>query len=76
LFILYLVFLPLLLMITSLFFIPLSLYLVLNVIFSVYETSKNRELLGIFLIPIIFLTIHISYGVGFIYGFFKERVFK
>jgi len=76
LFVLYLVLLPLFLSISSLFWIPPVLYLILNLIFSIYEGGKNKSLLGIVLLPLIFLSIHISYGLGFIYGFLRERVFK
>jgi len=76
LFVLYLFLLPLFLSISNLFWIPLGLYFFLIIIFSLYEGGKNRDIVGIFVLPLIFLTIHLSYGLGFIYGFFKERVFK
>jgi GT2 family glycosyltransferase len=82
LFILYLtvLFILAMLKLTEIFyFIPLILYLILDIeVFSIYESIKNRDLRGIFLLPFIFPMIHLSYGTGWIYGswqkFFKNRV--
>lgn len=68
LFVLYILVLPLLLFLSTYFIIPLSLYVVLNLFFSAYEPLVNKDLKAIYLMPFIFIAIHLSYGVGFIYG--------
>jgi cellulose synthase/poly-beta-1,6-N-acetylglucosamine synthase-like glycosyltransferase len=55
------------------FFIPLGLYLSLALIFSVYESLKNKDLRGIFFLPFIFPILHLSYGAGLIWGFLVSR---
>lgn len=50
------------------FSVPLFAYLVLNIIFSVGESAKNKDPICIVLIPLAFVTIHISYGLGFLWG--------
>jgi len=70
LFLLYLITLPFTLALSSLFIYPIYLYILLNLIFSIYESSKNNILFSFFVLPFIFLTIHLSYGAGFIYGLF------
>src|SRR4030042_404617 len=51
---------------------PLILYLILDLFFSVYESVKNKDLRGIFLLPFIFPVIHLSYGAGWIYSYLKK----
>lgn len=68
LFLMYLAFLPTLAFLHYLFIIPLLLYLILNIFFSILEAIKNTDLLAIFVIPLLFLIIHLSYGIGFLYG--------
>ncbi|MCK9596977.1 glycosyltransferase [Candidatus Pacearchaeota archaeon] len=55
-----------------LLFLPLIFYLYLNVLVSIYESVKNRNLKSIFLLPFIFPIIHLSYGLGMILGYFKK----
>ncbi len=58
--------------IASILFIPLLLYLVLNLISSFYESLKNKDLRGIIFLPFIFLLLHLTYGAGVIYGYAKD----
>jgi len=74
LFILYLVIFPLISHISRLFLIPLALYLLLNLAFSFLEAAKNKDLSALFILPFIFFTIHIAYGLGFIYGTFEKII--
>ncbi len=67
-FVIYLVLLPYLFGINWLFVLPLGCYVVLSFCFSAYESLKNKDPLAIFFLPFLFLTIHLSYGVGFLYG--------
>lgn len=78
LFLIYLVLLPLLIIITLnpllkyLLLLPLIIYILLNLLFSIYESIKNKYYKAIFLLPIIYLIIHLSYGAGMIYGYLKK----
>ena len=74
LFVLYLISMPLLVFIHKLFLIPLGLYIVLTLIFGIYESLKNNSILGLFLLPFFYACIHISYGVGFLVGVVNKLV--
>ncbi len=54
-------------------FFPIGSYLILDLFFSVYESAKNKNLKAIFLLLFIFPLIHISYGVGMIRGYLKNK---
>jgi GT2 family glycosyltransferase len=56
-----------------LLFLPFIFYILLNLLFSVYESIKKRDLEGIFYLPFIFFIIHISYGIGMIEGYLRKR---
>lgn len=58
---------------SSTLFAPLLLYLFLALIFSVYESLRNKDLRGIFFLPFIFPLLHLSYGAGLIWGFLIRR---
>lgn len=73
LFVIYLLMVPTLLLLNSLSLIPIIIYLILIVFFSFYETIKNNDIKPIFLIPYIFLIIHFSYGIGFLFGLISKR---
>ncbi len=53
-------------------FFPLGLYLLLDFIFSIYESIKNKNLFAIFLLIFIFPIIHLSYGFGMIKGYINK----
>jgi len=72
LFVLYLVALSWLLRLNLLFIIPLYAYLILIIVFSFLGSLKNKNILYFFLLPIIFINIHLSYGLGFIVGILKN----
>ncbi|MDO8509311.1 MAG: glycosyltransferase [Nanoarchaeota archaeon] len=72
-FVLYLALLPTLISINILLLTPLVLYGVLSLGFSIYELIKNKDPASIILLPLLFITIHLSYGVGFIYGSVKRK---
>ena len=69
LFLLYIFFLPLLITINKFSLSLLISYIILNLSFSFYEGIKNNEIKTIPIILIVFPIIHISYGIGFLYGF-------
>jgi succinoglycan biosynthesis protein ExoA len=56
-----------------LLFLPLVLYLIISIDFSIYESIKNRKLSAIFVLPFIFIIIHLSYGMGMIVGYLEKR---
>ncbi len=53
----------------------ISMYLVLNILSSLLISYKKGFKYFIFL-PIIYITLHFSYGIGYIEGFIKFVVFK
>lgn len=68
LFVIYLILLPFL---PSIFLLPLYFYIIIDILFSIYLSIKNLSLTALILIPFMFPIIHISYGIGMIYSFFK-----
>lgn len=58
--------------INNLSFLPLTAYMILNILFSLYESLKNKDFKAVFILPIVYLAIHLSYGVGMIYGYIKK----
>ena len=57
---------------SPLWLIPLDLYLILGLFFSSIESIKNKNLSYFFILPWIFLTIHVGYGLGMIWGYLKK----
>jgi len=53
----------------SLLFLPLILYLILDLVFSVYEAIKNRNFTAFFPLLLIFPLLHLSYGIGMLYNY-------
>ncbi len=71
-FVLYLVTLPFWLYLHSYFIIPLLLYTAITLVFSIYESIKNRDILAFPLLPFLYLSMHVSYGIGIIYSIFRS----
>lgn len=57
------------------FSFPLILYVFLNLLFSLANALTNKDILSFFVLPIIFINIHISYGLGFLISTFRN-IFK
>ena len=53
------------------FLAALVLYMLISVIASIIEAFKHRSAVLVFLLPLVFLVIHISYGWGYLTGIFK-----
>ncbi len=53
-------------------YIPLLVYFMLSIYFSLFIAVREKNFVAFFLIPIIFLTIHLSYGAGIIVGLIKK----
>lgn len=54
-----------------LFFIILGAYILCSLTFS-FIAVRRKRFINFFLLPPIFLTLHISYGIGFILGMFRS----
>jgi GT2 family glycosyltransferase len=67
-FVIYLMILPLLLFFSLIILMPLFLYVVLALFFSLKITRKPR---GVFYAMISYSILHLSYGAGFCWGIFK-----
>lgn len=72
LFVLFLLIWVILLIINTPFVIPASIitssYLILTVYFSMINAFKNKDYRLLFILPWIFLLVHLSYGIGYILG--------
>ncbi|MDP2925984.1 MAG: glycosyltransferase [Nanoarchaeota archaeon] len=51
---------------------PLILYIILAILFALYDSTKNKDFKAFFVLPFIYPMIHLSYGAGMIYGHFKK----
>ncbi len=54
----------------------LALYLLISCGVSLIEASRQSSLSLIFLLPVVFLIIHFSYGWGYLNGIMKFMIFK
>jgi len=54
----------------------LSLYVVLNFLFSFKTATDEKNLKLSLILPIVFFIIHFSYGLGYILGIFKFIIFQ
>jgi GT2 family glycosyltransferase len=71
-FVLYLCFLLPLSLMHIAFLFPFFAYLFLSLCFSAFESIKNKDLLAFLLLPYIFFIIHVSYGLGMLFGLVKK----
>lgn len=69
---LYILFLCILIIINKIFLIPLEIYLILSLIFSAYDSIKHKNIIAFFILPFLYLVIHLSYGIGMIIGYIKR----
>lgn len=56
-----------------LIYLPLIIYIISSFLFSLFLSIKNRNILSLFALPIIFLTIHLYYGIGMLFGIFGKK---
>jgi succinoglycan biosynthesis protein ExoA len=54
------------------FIIPLMIYAVIDIFSSLFESIKNKNFPAFFVLPFIYPIIHISYGIGMIWGYLKK----
>ena len=57
-----------------LFLLAAGSYSLLAVIFSLQLALRNRDLALVFLLPLIFMSIHLSWGTSFVAGLFTRRL--
>ena len=57
---------------SNILFIPLLLYIALAIIFSFIDSVDNKDFKAVFVLPFIYLLIHLSYGIGMIRGYVKR----
>jgi len=55
-----------------LLFLPLFLYVFLNLYFSFVNALMRKNYMAFFILPFIYLSIHLSYGLGFIVSIIKK----
>lgn len=55
-------------------FYPLFLYAFLAIVFGISDSAKNHDLMAMFVLPIIYPMIHLSYGMGMIKGYFENMI--
>lgn len=70
LFVSYLILIPFLIFLNTIFLLPIILYLILAILFGVKSNASNK-----LMVVSAFMTLHISYGLGFLLGlpsFFKH----
>ena len=53
-------------------FIPLGLYLILAIIFSFIDSVNNKDFKSLLVLPFIYPVIHLSYGIGMIWGYMRK----
>ncbi len=53
---------------SGVYFLPAIIYLSLGFVFSVIAASEGKNPLFFFLMPLLFLSLHLGYGAGFIWG--------
>jgi cellulose synthase/poly-beta-1,6-N-acetylglucosamine synthase-like glycosyltransferase len=73
-FALYLLSLPLLVLRTSVAVLPLMLYLLVALGVSAAFSVRNHDPKATILLPLLFLTQHLGYGLGFLYGLLGRTV--
>ncbi len=53
-------------------FLPLLVYIILAILFGVYDSVKNKNVKAVFVLPVIYPVIHLSYGAGMIFGYLRK----
>ena len=61
---------------SQLFLVPLLLYILLIIIFTFVDSIRNKDYKAIFILPFVYVLIHISYGIGMISSYIKNEIPK
>lgn len=57
-----------------LYLLPMTAYFILSMIFALHDAIKNKIFdFTMFLLPVIYFVIHVSYGSGMIWGYIKKN---
>jgi GT2 family glycosyltransferase len=72
LFAIYFMFIPMLSVITTLFILPFIAYVILALLFSISDSVRGKTLIGLFVLPFLYLFLHLSYGLGMLVGYIKR----
>lgn len=72
LFSIYFLFLPTLSLASYSLLLPFLLYIVLSIIFALYDSIKNKVFVGLFILPFLYIFTHLSYGLGMLAGYFEN----
>jgi len=55
-----------------LWLLPFFVYILLIILFTFYDSLKNKDLKSIFVLPFLYPSIHLSYGFGMIWGWVRK----
>jgi len=58
---------------STIIFLPLFLYVLISLLFSLHDASKNNNFKAVLFMPFIYLLIHVCYGTGMIWGYAKKN---
>ncbi|MBI5416829.1 glycosyltransferase [Candidatus Poribacteria bacterium] len=56
------------------YYLPIVTYLIFSFASSLSWSIENKNLLIFFIMPVIYLTMHISYAIGLIWGFYRQKI--
>ena len=71
LFSIYILFLPTMFLFFQPFIFPFLFYILLAILFSAKDSFKNRKVISFFILPFLYFSIHLSYGIGMFTGYVK-----
>lgn len=71
-FVIYLLMTPFLFFVNYMALWPIYTYIIVNLLASLYESIKNKNMKLFFIMPILFAVVHVGYGFGFILGTLKR----
>ena len=71
LFSVYILFLPTMFLFFQPFIFPFLFYILLAILFSAKDSFKNRKVISFFILPFLYFSIHLSYGIGMFTGYVK-----
>jgi hypothetical protein len=76
LFFLYVISLPILALIAPPLLLPMALYIILDLLFSLYNSLKHRDIRLLLTLPLMYFYVHFSSGLAVLLGMiFKKRFF-
>ena len=52
----------------KIFYVLIFIYMLINMVFSLISAISNKNIVLIFLQPLIFMILHFGYGAGSLYG--------